>query len=81
MTGDREAAGLRLTDVTALCRGASHINPSLVLVQPRKTRPYITERLFMGRKESYQTNKMASVDWDGKNQNKHKLPAHQLKLV
>ena len=32
------------------------INPSLVLVQPRKTRPYITERLLMGRKESNQTN-------------------------
>ena len=32
-------------------------NPSLVLVQPRKTRPYITERLLMGRKESNQTNK------------------------
>ena len=30
-------------------------NPSLVLVQPRKTRPYITERLLMGRKESNQT--------------------------
>ena len=29
---------------------------SLVLVQPRKTRPYITERLLMGRKESNQTN-------------------------
>ena len=33
------------------------IYPSLVLVQPRKTRPYITERLLMGRKESNQTNK------------------------
>ena len=31
--------------------------PSLVLVQPRKTRPYITERLLMGRKELNQTNK------------------------
>ena len=31
-------------------------NPSLVLVQPRKTRPYITERVLMGR-ESNQTNK------------------------
>ena len=29
----------------------------LILVQPRKTRPYITERLLMGRKESIQTNK------------------------
>ena len=26
------------------------INPSLVLVKPRKTRPFITERLLMGRK-------------------------------
>ena len=33
------------------------INPSLVLVQTRKTRPFITERLMMGRKESNQTNK------------------------
>ena len=30
---------------------------SLVLVQPRKTRPFITEILLMGRKESNQTNK------------------------
>ena len=34
-----------------------NINPSLVLVQPRKTRPFITERLLMGCKESNQTNK------------------------
>ena len=33
------------------------INPSLVLVQPRKTCPFINERLLMGRKESNQTNK------------------------
>ena len=31
---------------------SKNINPSLVLVQPRKTRPFVTERLFMGRKES-----------------------------
>ena len=37
---------------------SKNINPSLVLVQPRKTRPYITERLLMGRKESNQTNKL-----------------------
>ena len=30
---------------------------SLVLVQPRKTSPFITERLLMGHKESNQTNK------------------------
>ena len=34
---------------------SKNINPSLVLVQPRKTRPYISERLLMGRKESNQT--------------------------
>ena len=34
-----------------------NIYPSLVLVQPRKTGPFITERLLMGRKESNQTNK------------------------
>ena len=31
---------------------SKNINPSLVLVQPRKIRPFITERLLMGRKES-----------------------------
>ena len=36
---------------------SKNIYPSLVLVQPRKTRPYITERLLMGCKESNQTNK------------------------
>ena len=37
---------------------SKNINPSLVLVQPRKTGPLITERLLMGRKESNQTNKV-----------------------
>ena len=35
---------------------SKNINPSLVLVQPRKISPFITERLLMGRKESNQTN-------------------------
>ena len=34
-----------------------NINFSLVLVQPRKARPFITERLLMERKETNQTNK------------------------
>ena len=34
---------------------SKNINPSLVLVQPRKTRPEVTERLLMGGKESNQT--------------------------
>ena len=36
-------------------------SPSLVLVQPRKTRPFITERLLMGRKESNQTKKFSNI--------------------
>ena len=39
---------------------SKNINPSLVLVQPRKTRPFISERLLMGRKESNQTNNIFS---------------------
>ena len=34
---------------------SKNINPSLVLVQTRKTCPFITERLLMGLKESNQT--------------------------
>ena len=34
---------------------SKNINPGLVRVQHRKTRPFITERLLMGRKESNQT--------------------------
>ena len=35
---------------------SKNINPSLVLVQSRKTRPFITERLLMGHKESNKQN-------------------------
>ena len=35
---------------------SKNIYPSLVLVQPRKIRPFITERLLMGRKESNNQN-------------------------
>ena len=40
--------------------GKTHY-PSLVLVQPRKTHPYITERLLMGHEQSNQTNKINYV--------------------
>ena len=43
---DRKAAGSRLTGVTALCPWARHINPCLVLVQPRKECPDITEQVI-----------------------------------
>ena len=53
LTWDQGAAGSSLTGITALWSfKARHIYPSLVLVQPRKTRPCLTERLLMGRKES-----------------------------
>ena len=39
---------------------SKNINPSLVLVQPRTTRHFITEKMLMGRKESYQTNKRST---------------------
>ena len=42
---------------------SQNINPRLVLVQPRKTRPYITERLLMGHKESNQTKLMSRLIW------------------
>ena len=35
---------------------SKNINPSLELIQPRKTRPFISERLMMECKESKQTN-------------------------
>ena len=38
---------------------SKNINTSLVLVLPRKTHPFITERLLMGRKESNKTNKQS----------------------
>ena len=57
LTRDGRAVGSSRTGITVLCPLARHINPSLVLVQPRKTHPYVTERLLMGRKESNQTNK------------------------
>ena len=42
-------------------RSTMHIYPSLVLVQPRKTRPCLTERLLIGRKESNETNKQTDI--------------------
>ena len=36
-------------------------DPSLVLVQPRKTCPCLTERLLIGRKESNQTKTLVAM--------------------
>ena len=40
---------------------SKNINPSLVLVQPRKTHPCLTERLLMGRKESNQSESSSTL--------------------
>ena len=48
----QDLVGATGSSLTALCPLEKHINPRIVLVQPRKTRPFITERLLMGRKES-----------------------------
>ena len=39
---------------------SKNINPSSVPVQPRKTHPFITERLLMGCKQSNQLNKQTN---------------------
>ena len=39
---------------------SKNFNSSLVLFQPRKTQPFITERLLMGRKESNQASKIVN---------------------
>ena len=48
LTRDRIAAGSSLTGVIALCPLARHIKSNLVLVQPRETRPDVTEGLLTG---------------------------------
>ena len=54
-----ETEGPRVPASTAslLWSLSKNINPSLVLVQPRKTCHFITEKLLIRRKESNQTNK------------------------
>ena len=45
---------------------SKNINPSLVLVQPRKDRPFITERLLMGRTNKQILMSHFRVDTDRK---------------
>ena len=54
---DRGAAGLEPQRHHCVLSLSKNINPSLVLVQPRRTRPFITERLLIGRKESNKKKK------------------------
>ena len=81
LTRDRGAAGSSLTSVTALWSLSKQIYPSLVLVQPRKTRPCLTERLLMGRKVSKQTNKHVHIEKMGNlSKSKIKLYIYDNKL-
>ena len=50
LTRDRGTAGSSLNGVTVLCPWARHMAPCLVLVQPRKTRRDITEKLLTASK-------------------------------
>ena len=62
----RDLLVLSLTGVTALWSlSKTHLSYSLVLVQPKKTRPCLTERLLMGHKESNQTNKKQGQGHNG----------------
>ena len=55
LTQDRRAR-VRASTASLRCGpSARHIYPSLLLVQPGKTCPFITEILLMGRKESNQS--------------------------
>ena len=56
-----------------------NIKPSLVLVQPRKTRPFITERLLMGRKESKQ-NRQKKVRKGAKIRNRYNQVPHRPRI-
>ena len=61
LTRDRGAHGFEPHRRHCVVSLSKNIKPSLVLVQPRKTRTFITERLLMGRKESNQTNTYTRV--------------------
>ena len=52
---------VRASPASCVVSLSKNSNPSLVLVQPRKTRPFITERLLMGQKELNQTNKNRKI--------------------
>ena len=73
LTQDRWAAKFEPHRHHCVVSLSKNINPSLVLVQPRKslvlvqprkTHPYITERLLVGCKESNQTTKFSYIPWD-----------------
>ena len=57
LTRDQRGRGFEPQSRRCVVSLSKTYNPSLVLVQSRETRPYITEKLVMGRKESNQTNK------------------------
>ena len=70
LTLDKGAACL--TGVTVLWSLSKNIIPSLELVLHRKSRPFITERLLMGLKES-NTNKQALLRQNQSSEEKNNI--------
>ena len=60
---------------------SKNINPCLVLVQPRKTRPFITEKLWMGRKESNQTNNTSITRSDSSDRGENLLMDSKINMA
>ena len=68
LTWDRGVVGSSLTRVTVFCPWARHINSCLALLQPRKTRPDITEivvKNFLNVKNQIKQNK-STISLTGK---------------
>ena len=55
------AALLQTDNVTAPAMNEVHNHEFIVLLQPRTTRPNMTEKLMTGSKESNQTNKTTNL--------------------
>ena len=68
-----KVAGSSLTGITVLCPLARHIYPCLVLVQPRKTRPDITEKMLTGTLRIISNNQNKSL-------HKHSLLKREITL-
>ena len=81
LTQDWGAACLSLTGVTGLCPWVRHINPSLVLVQPRKACPGITEKIIDWDVINQITQKQNLQDWWRSIQKWRHLSAHNISPI
>ena len=74
-----QVCSLSLSEAATLCPGARHFIPCLVLVQPRKTCPNMTENCRLGCKESIQKSTiiMQSISPHGFRHQECKPVCHQ----